>query len=611
MLGRMDQHARLLPASLLAALLAPTATGMGPPFCGQVELHPQLHLQQNLQLICDDDTGHATIAAIPFASFGTPGSAAPSCAHPVAPTGCHLDNATVAAAVEKLCVGERNCVLPVGATWPAGGAKHCPGPARFFVQARCSSGVGHTVQPHDPPPSPPHPPTHAGCDAALRTWRAALGARVPLSAAQQQQLPFSFRLGGASAATLLPSWDCAATDTTMSDGRRALSLRWTSPTLFAVTAVVTLWPDSAAVESLLRFANHNTSHNSPLLTEANALDTTWALPADAKLETSSGSSSSSSDFTAVSVAMPAGTSVGFRPDDYYDGPGPKPGTNRYAPAGRSSNGKMPFWALESETRGAGLFIALGWSGQWNATFNSTAVTAAANVEVHEEDESAADDQLGLGGGCADVPRPKAPCPGGWWADKTGICQQGCPSGAQGRDPHSGRCLCGKVAPDSKCELQWSCVDGLCCGGPAPPPPGPAVPVEIRATASLEGASFVLLPGESVRSLRMLVTSYDKTELSADYGKEQLPLHDVGLTVLRRGILRHYAVRDPAGELFFPKIAALGYPADVSTGGHEGELWVFDISEENQMEIMHAVKTHEADIEEHWCGKPSAFLKPFL
>ena len=51
----------LLPAALLAALLAPTATGMGPPFCGQVELHPQL--QQNLQLICDDDTGHATLLA--------------------------------------------------------------------------------------------------------------------------------------------------------------------------------------------------------------------------------------------------------------------------------------------------------------------------------------------------------------------------------------------------------------------------------------------------------------------------------------------------------------------------------------------------------------------
>ena len=101
---------------------------------------------------------------------------------------------------------------------------------------------------------------------------------------------------------------------------------------------------------------------------------------------------------------------------------------------------------------------------------------------------------------------------------------------------------GEAAPDSKCAQVLSCVDGLCCLGLPPPPPCPAVPVEIRATASLEGASFVLLPEESVRSLRMLVTSYDRTELSAGYGKEELPLHHVGLTVLRRSILRHYAVR---------------------------------------------------------------------
>ena len=53
------------------------------------------------------------------------------------------------------------------------------------------------------------------------------------------------------------------------------------------------------------------------------------------------------------------------------------------------------------------------------------------------------------------------------------------------------------------------------------------------------------------------------------------------------------------QLFYPKIAALGYPANVVTNGHAGVLWVFDISEENQMSVMQALKTHEADIEEHW------------
>ena len=36
-------------------------------------------------------------------------------------------------------------------------------------------------------------------------------------------------------------------------------------------------------------------------------------------------------------------------------------------------------ALESESHGAGLFIGLGWSGQWNATFNSS--KASSGVEI--------------------------------------------------------------------------------------------------------------------------------------------------------------------------------------------------------------------------------------
>ena len=58
---------------------------------------------------------------------------------------------------------------------------------------------------------------------------------------------------------------------------------------------------------------------------------------------------------------------------------------------------------------------------------------------------------------------------------------------------------------------------------------------------------------------------------------------------------------PEMPSFLPSliIEALGYPADVVTNGHAGVLWVFDISEENQMSVMRALKTHEADIEEHW------------
>ena len=61
-----------------------TTAGAGPPFCGRVDKAPG-----NLQLICDDDTGHATIVAIPFASYGAAsGAPPPSCGQCGWPPGC-------------------------------------------------------------------------------------------------------------------------------------------------------------------------------------------------------------------------------------------------------------------------------------------------------------------------------------------------------------------------------------------------------------------------------------------------------------------------------------------------------------------------------------------
>ena len=69
--------------------------------------------------------------------------------------------------------------------------------------------------------------------------------------------------------------------------------------------------------------------------------------------------------------------------------------------------------------------------------------------------------------CASQQRPKPPCPSGWW-ESGSVCNQGCPVDAQGRDPKSGHCLCGKAAPDSGCLVGLNCVSGQCCHGPEPP-----------------------------------------------------------------------------------------------------------------------------------------------
>ena len=47
-------------------------------------------------------------------------------------------------------------------------------------------------------------------------------------------------------------------------------------------------------------------------------------------------------------------------------------------------------------------------------------------------------------------RPTPPCPHGWWDSNHGTCFQGCPSAAQKRDPHSGRCICDGPSPNTTC-----------------------------------------------------------------------------------------------------------------------------------------------------------------
>jgi hypothetical protein len=68
-------------------------------------------------------------------------------------------------------------------------------------------------------------------------------------------------------------------------------------------------------------------------------------------------------------------------------------------------------------------------------------------------------------------RPVPPCPAGWWTPAPGKCEQGCPSGAQGRDPATGRCLCGKpTGPDAKCLPGFDCIGGQCHGPKGKGPP---------------------------------------------------------------------------------------------------------------------------------------------
>ena len=61
-------------------------------------------------------------------------------------------------------------------------------------------------------------------------------------------------------------------------------------------------------------------------------------------------------------------------------------------------------------------------------------------------------------------RPTPPCPTNWW-EGTGVCYQGCPSNYQGRNPATGRCLCGQATGYNKgcIDPAMKCINGECVG----------------------------------------------------------------------------------------------------------------------------------------------------
>eukprot|EP00658_Telonema_sp_P-2_P044823 TRINITY_DN3272_c0_g1_i7.p1 TRINITY_DN3272_c0_g1~~TRINITY_DN3272_c0_g1_i7.p1 ORF type:complete len:688 (-),score=118.99 TRINITY_DN3272_c0_g1_i7:535-2598(-) len=279
---------------------------------------------------------------------------------------------------------------------------------------------------------------------------------------------------------------------TMGNTPQVLELEWSSPSLLSVQAIVTLLPEvvvpaaspNPPVDWLLRFANNNASSASGVLSHLAGLNYSWAAPDHPAIATADGSHSDQADFTHRRYPLNSTTPLAFAPEDYYNGH-----NNPTAGAGRSSNGQMPFFALESGE--IGVHMALGWSGQWRASFQAT---------------------------------------------------------------RSGT---------------------------------------VNSLLASNASGFVLLPTEAIRHFRVMVASWKSGELDgvSDYSADTIAMGQVGLVVLRRVILSHYAARNAAGHLIYPKVASLGYPNWIWTGG--------DLNETNQLAIVKALKAGQANVEEFW------------
>ncbi len=187
--------------------------------------------------------------------------------------------------------------------------------------------------------------------------------------------PFFFNYDGQPSATLLPEWECTVSTNEADNEHRndndapggpsspdLQTITWKDPqTRLRVTADFKAFREYSAVEWLCRFENLG-SEDCPLLDGVQALDVLLAgdEPASAKLpaapdlgsvtlHTIAGSDASQRDFSPIERELQPGQSIELAPV-----------------GGRSSNGAFPFYYLD-RGNGRGLFVAIGWTGQWTAS----------------------------------------------------------------------------------------------------------------------------------------------------------------------------------------------------------------------------------------------------
>ena len=165
--------------------------------------------------------------------------------------------------------------------------------------------------------------------------------------------PFSFVYGGRPADDLLTSWQRRTNTEELDGGRTKTTTEWTDPdSRLRVTWGVTTFADFPAFESLLTFENSGQT-DTAIVEQIHSLDLVLASPLAGqppcyRLYRTNGAPSNPTDFEPALVTLRDG-------DEARMGGG----------GGRSSNRDLPF--LKLDTGLGSLIVAVGWSGQWQAS----------------------------------------------------------------------------------------------------------------------------------------------------------------------------------------------------------------------------------------------------
>jgi alpha-galactosidase len=180
-------------------------------------------------------------------------------------------------------------------------------------------------------------------------------------------VPFSFTYDARPSGELLPAWKMERAKAR--PGETARTLTWDDTvTGLRVRAEVKTFADLPAVEWVLRFENRG-EQDTPILERVLPLDVAVEAPAQERvvIHHSLGEKNTAQSFAPVEDVLAPGSAQPLV----------------FAPTGgRSSDGYMPFFNVALP--GAGMALAIGWSGQWEARFERPArgeVKAAAGQQL--------------------------------------------------------------------------------------------------------------------------------------------------------------------------------------------------------------------------------------
>ncbi len=165
------------------------------------------------------------------------------------------------------------------------------------------------------------------------------------------QPPFSFIYDGKKSADLLPAWKTKVKPSNSEGMHQRQEIIYNDPaTGLVVRVTAAVFEDFPAVEWVLYFKNLGPAET-PILEDIQALDAPLrCADGDPVIHYARGATCSMNDFMPMSRTL-----------------GPRGRLQLEPGGGRSSSQFLPFFNLE--TKGEGVVVAIGWSGEWAATFD--------------------------------------------------------------------------------------------------------------------------------------------------------------------------------------------------------------------------------------------------